>query len=730
MLNDCKTTRSRGRLTDEEDEHEPTVPVDTVPEVEVAGEGSTVDHVEDLTEDERVEDQSLELRVSATGLVTEDVVSTPVEHEADDDLVTSLTEDHLDHVDVEQGSGGLFGLPVERPLGSRVGSEGEGGESVHDQVDPQELHGGQDRLFLVRGDGGDKGQDDGGNVDRELELQELSDRVVDTSTPLDGEGQRGERVVHDDNVGSLLGDLGTRDTHGETNVGSLEGRGVVGSVTSDTDDVAELSQRLYQETLVLGGRTGHDLKTGYNLETFLVTEPSESGTFDDDSTRGVHATLDGDRSSGKDVVSGTHLDGDTGLVTLGDRLDDSRSERVLDGDDGDHGQVLGEVGQQQLLLAIGGGESTGLVILVTDGDGSETLRSVKVDGPLQVGHGLLVESDDLDVGSGVRRTVNVDVRSADLEQDFGSTLDEQPDLSVGQGDGGGHGLDFGAEGEDLVDGSGGTKFGSTGPSDLSTEQEHGSLGLGSDDADLASLLVNLLESGRVDTEGLVQKLLHLGSGDLVELGEVESEVRSTSSSVLNLGDTVLVLDLVGIGPLRVLFQSTNTLGGDTERHGDNLHLVEREGTGLVGTDDVGTSGSLTRGEHTDEQVFRRHTFSGKGEGEGDGQGQPFGDGDDDQGDGDNQDRDEILTLLVGSPVRVLLELDAESDEQGKEQGETGRGTELGDELGEPVELDLQGSTLGIGSKGCKASSVVSHHAMLVREFGEPWTRTHPSSNDR
>ena len=264
-----------------------------------------------------------------------------------------------------------------------------------------------------------------------------------------------------------------------------------------------------------------------------------------------------------------------------------------------------------------------------------------------------------------------------------------------------------------MDGSGGTEFGSTGPSDLSAEQEHGSFSLGSDDTDLAGFLVGFLKGGRVDAERLVQELLHLGGTDLVQLGEVKGKVGSAGSGVFHLGDTVLVLDLVGIGPPGILFQSSDTLGGDTERHGDDLHLVQGEGTGLVGADDIGSTSGLTRSQDTDEQVFLSHSLGGESQSEGDGKGETFGNGDDNQGDGDDQDRDESLTLIVGGSVGVLLELDAETDKEGEEEGRTGRSTKLGDELGKPVELHLQGSALGIGTEGCRRHETSlgqpSHH---------------------
>eukprot|EP00960_Hanusia_phi_P053871 762480-Hanusia_phi.AAC.3 len=83
-----------------------------------------------------------------------------------------------------------------------LGGEGEGGEGVHDHVDPQELHGGEGALGEQRA--AQHGEDAGGAVDGELELKELADVVVHVSSPLDCLHDGGEVVIQDDYVCSVL----------------------------------------------------------------------------------------------------------------------------------------------------------------------------------------------------------------------------------------------------------------------------------------------------------------------------------------------------------------------------------------------------------------------------------------------------------------------------------------------------------------------------------------------
>jgi hypothetical protein len=95
-----------------------------------------------------------------------------------------------------------------------------------------------------------------------------------TAAPHDSDDNVGKRVVHKDNVRRLLGNLGTGNAHGETNVGELECRTVVGTVASDTDNLAHRLEGLDEKLLVLGRRTGKDLKAGRDFrrsasESFL-----------------------------------------------------------------------------------------------------------------------------------------------------------------------------------------------------------------------------------------------------------------------------------------------------------------------------------------------------------------------------------------------------------------------------------------------------------------------------
>ena len=60
--------------------------------------------------------------------------------------------------------------------------------------------------------GSDERDDDGDDVHGELELEELGNAVVHIPAPHDGLHDTAEVVVGEDNVGSLLGHIGTSNT--------------------------------------------------------------------------------------------------------------------------------------------------------------------------------------------------------------------------------------------------------------------------------------------------------------------------------------------------------------------------------------------------------------------------------------------------------------------------------------------------------------------------------------
>lgn len=61
-------------------------------------------------------------------------------------------------------------------LSALARAKAEEGSVLHDKIDPKKLDGSEHTLFFVWSDGGNKSNNDGGNVDRNLELAEHQER--------------------------------------------------------------------------------------------------------------------------------------------------------------------------------------------------------------------------------------------------------------------------------------------------------------------------------------------------------------------------------------------------------------------------------------------------------------------------------------------------------------------------------------------------------------------------
>lgn len=62
----------------------------------------------------------------------------------------------------------------------------------------------------------------------------------------------------------MLGNLSASDSHCESDIGLLKGRGIVGTVSSDSDDFAELTKSSHKKVFVLRARAGKDSEIGLN----------------------------------------------------------------------------------------------------------------------------------------------------------------------------------------------------------------------------------------------------------------------------------------------------------------------------------------------------------------------------------------------------------------------------------------------------------------------------------
>eukprot|EP01136_Pigoraptor_vietnamica_P010646 Opistho-1_new@48532 len=349
-----------------EDEAEERVIEHSLEHVELAVNLARVDLVEHLHLHKRVEDDRVVLRglgirrvrlvQLATARHVEDLLPDKDEDEHDGQLVYRLAQHHQHHAAREERLVASVRLALQQRVRGRLRREGERRKRVHDEVDPQQLHGRQRRL--LEHNRANERDDDGANVDGELELQELGDRVVHVAAPLDGRDDRVEVVVHEDDVGRVLGHRCARNAHRKADVRALEGRAVVRSVTRHGHDLAvgaepAVDRARHERVLVLRRRPREHAEARENLVKLvlpdvavLVQDPrAKLGALHDELVPVVEdATLARNRPRRRDVVARHHAHDNSRVLAQLDGPRHLGAHGVLNAHNAHEGEIrLGEV---------------------------------------------------------------------------------------------------------------------------------------------------------------------------------------------------------------------------------------------------------------------------------------------------------------------------------------------------------------------------------------------------
>jgi len=223
------------------------------------------------------------------------------------------------HVEAQTvGENAVAGLPggtlhqVGLPL---LHAQGQSGEAVGNQVDPQQVDGLQNDEAQQ---GGDKDAEHLAHVGAQQELDGLADVVVDPAALLNGAHDGGEVVVGQHHVGHVLGHVGAGDAHAHADVGGLDGGGVVDAVAGHGGDAAPLLPGVDDAHLVLGLHPGVDAVVVDGLIQLLVADLVELSAGDGLVVVLQDAQLLGDGHGGVPVVAGDHHGADAGGLALGD----------------------------------------------------------------------------------------------------------------------------------------------------------------------------------------------------------------------------------------------------------------------------------------------------------------------------------------------------------------------------------------------------------------------------
>ena len=113
-------------------------------------------------------------------------------------------------------------------------------------------------------------EDHSGDVDSELELNELADIVLDVAAEADSTDESLKLVVHHDDIAMVLGSIASILAHSEANISLTESTGISKTLTGDTDNRIGLAEGGNENMFELG--SGPVDKANSLLDLFL--EPS------------------------------------------------------------------------------------------------------------------------------------------------------------------------------------------------------------------------------------------------------------------------------------------------------------------------------------------------------------------------------------------------------------------------------------------------------------------------
>lgn len=119
----------------------------------------------------------------------------------------------------------VVGLSCQNIFLWRFSGKSKGSEGVHDQVHPEHLDSSQRRV--LQNNRSKENNEHCSNIDRQLELKEFSDIIVDVSSVSESNDDRTEVVIKKDNIRSIFGNICSAYIHGETDISLCQSRSIV-----------------------------------------------------------------------------------------------------------------------------------------------------------------------------------------------------------------------------------------------------------------------------------------------------------------------------------------------------------------------------------------------------------------------------------------------------------------------------------------------------------------------
>ena len=199
-------------------------------------------------------------------------------------------------------------------IGMGLQPQRDGGQGVCQQIDEQQMD--RRKGHRQSQQGGVQHRQDPGGIAGEQELNGPLDVGIYVPAVLHGLHNGGEVIIRQHHTGGVLGDLRSRDAHGNADVRLLQGRGVVDAVAGHGHQIAPLLPRPDDPDLMLRGHPGIDADLRHKVPQLRITH-----SVDDRALHGFRAVpqdtdLPGDGRRRDLMVTGDHNRTNTGADAL------------------------------------------------------------------------------------------------------------------------------------------------------------------------------------------------------------------------------------------------------------------------------------------------------------------------------------------------------------------------------------------------------------------------------
>jgi len=182
--------------------------------------------------------------------------------EKEDEKNNHLEEGHVDNVLGHLARDDKVILVLRRAVKKIILGEFSGKSErrkrIHDHVNPKKLDSLKGRF--LKEDSADNSEDESVDIDGKLELQETLDVIIDVSSPTASLDDGFETIISDDNISGSLANRGSGNTHTEADIGLGKSGSIVGTITSDSNNLVHLHETGNKEVLIFGSRSGHNLQ--------------------------------------------------------------------------------------------------------------------------------------------------------------------------------------------------------------------------------------------------------------------------------------------------------------------------------------------------------------------------------------------------------------------------------------------------------------------------------------